>query len=257
MSDTVSDTTVSSDTVPSDTAPPFLVIGAGRGGTSVLAAALAGHSRLVVAMELFGLSHLLGMDLAQGGDTDIFSTRTRAFREGCLAEVRRHPDRIWGNKITTEHLFGLEDHNAANPPYADMIDRFFRDVVPEFRIIFIIRDGRACVASKVRRTGQSWEQAAFRWHYAVQVLAAVRRLDRPVCEIRFEDLVAEPVPALEAACRCLGVAFEPAMLAQTQSSAMLPEYRRPGFEADRAAVPEVPPHVAAFLRPALDFCGYA
>jgi len=239
-----------------NSARPFLVLGAGRGGTSVLAAALAGHSRLVVAMERFGQSHLLGTDLAQGGDPDIFSTRTRAFREGCLAEMRGHPDRIWGNKITTEHLFGLEDHNAANPPYTDVIGRFFRDVVPEFRIIFIIRDGRACVASKVRRTAQSWEHAAFRWHYAVQVLTAVRRLDRPVCEIRFEDLVPDPAPALESACRCLGVAFEPAMLAQTQSAAMLPEYRRPGFEADRAAVPEVPPHVAAFLRPDLDSFGY-
>jgi len=245
-----------SDVVPSDAARPFLVIGAGRGGTSVLAAALAGHSRLVVAMELFGQSHLLGLDLLQDGNTDILPTRGRAFREGCLAEVRRHPGRIWGNKITTEHLFGLEDHNAANPPYTDVMDHFFREVVPEFRIIFIIRDGRACVASKVRRTGQSWEHAAFRWHYAVHVLQTVRRLESRACEIRFEDLVTDPAPTLESVCRCLGVAFEPAMLAQTRSSAMLPEYRRPGFEADRAAVPNVPPHVAAFLRPDLDYCGY-
>lgn len=243
--------------MPSTTAPPFLVIGAGRGGTSVLAAALAGHSRLAVAMELFGQSYLLGMDLAQGGNPDIFSTRTRAFRQGCLAEILRHPDRIWGNKITTEQLFGLEDHNAANPPYTDVIARFFLEAVPEFRVVFIIRDGRACVASKVRRTGQSWEQAAFRWCYAVRVLDAVRRLERPACVIRFEDLVTDPIPSLEGACRCLGVAFEPAMLAQTQSSAILPEYRRTGFEAARAAVPEVPQHVAAFLWPALEACGYA
>lgn len=242
---------------PTPDAPPFLVIGAGRGGTSLLAASLAGHSRLVVAMELFGAAHLLGRGLSQGDDRDIFTARTRAFRDGCLREIRSNPGRVWGNKITTEQLFGLEDHNAANPPYVDVLDRFFREAVPEFRIVFIVRDGRACAASKVRRTGQTWEQAAFRWHYSVRVLKAVHGLDRPVCTLRFEDLVADPEPALREACRCLGVAFEPGMLLQTGSAAILPEYRRGGFDAGRADVPDVPPHVAAFLRPDLDYCGYA
>lgn len=238
-------------------ADPFLILGAGRGGTSLLAASLAGHSQLVVAMELFGAAHLLGMRLAPCPDLDIFTARTRAFREGCLDAIGAHPGRIWGNKITTEHLFGLEDHNAAHPPYVDVLDRFFREAVPEFRIVFIVRDGRACTASKVRRTGQTWEHAAFRWHYSVRVLKAVRKLDRPVCTVRFEDLVADPMPALESACHCLGVAFEPGMLQQTASQSLLPEYRRSNFDAARAAVPDVPAHVAAFLRPDLDYCGYA
>lgn len=235
---------------------PFLILGAGRGGTSLLAASLAGHSRLAVAMELFGQSHLLGLDLTQGGDPDVFGLRTRVFRAGCLEEIRRHPGRSWGDKLTTEQLFGLEDHNAANPPYVDLLDRFFTEVVPEFRIIFILRDGRSCTASKVHRTGQSWEHAAFRWHYSVRVLKAVRRLQRPVCEVRFEHLVTDPTPVLESACRCLGVEFEPALLEQTASEAMLPEYRRLGFDPGRAGVPDVPPNVSAFLQPDLEYCGY-
>lgn len=238
---------------------PFLLLGAGRGGTSVLAAALAGHSRIVVAMEAFGLSCLLGMGpgLAYGHDRDVFSARTRAFREACFCEAGRHRGRIWGNKITTEHLFGLEDHNAVHPPYVDVLDRFFREAVPEFRIILIIRDGRACTASKVRRTGQTWEQAAFRWHYSVRALKAVRQLGRPACEVRFEDLVADPEPVLERVCRHLEVPFERGMLHQTESPKLLPEYRRSTFDSSRAAVPDVPDHIAAFLQPDLAYCGYA
>lgn len=235
---------------------PFLLLGAGRGGTSLMAASLAGHSRLVVAMEYLGASHLLGMGLTQAADLDVFSMRTRAFREGCLSEIRRHPGRIWGNKITTEHLFGLEDHNAVHAPRIDVLRRFFEETVPEFRIVFIVRNGRACVASKVRRTGQTWEQAAFRWHYCVRVLKVVRGLQRPVCTIRFEDLVTDAAATLQAASRYLGVEFEPGMLQQTASTSLLPEYRRGGFEAGRAEVPDVPRHVEAFLRPDLDYCGY-
>lgn len=238
---------------------PFVVLGAGRGGTSLLAATLAGHSRVAVAMEAFGASCLLGLGpgLTYGNDHDIFTARTRAFREACLGEIGRHPGRIWGNKITTEQLFGLEDHNALHPPYVDVLDRFFRETIPEFRIVVIVRDGRACTASKVRRTGQTWEQAAFRWHYSVRALKAVRHLGRPACEVRFEDLVAEPEPVLERVCRHLDVPFERDMLRQTDSATLLPEYRRPAFDSSRAAVPDVPAHIAAFLQPDLDYCGYA
>lgn len=238
---------------------PFLLLGAGRGGTSVLAAALSGHSRVVVAMEAFGVSHLLGLGPGPvcGADLDIFGARTRAFREACLGEIGRHRGRIWGNKVTTEQLFGLEDHNAVHPPYVDVLDRFFREAVPEFRIVVIIRDGRACAASKVRRTGQTWEQAAFRWHYSVRALRAVRGLGRPACEVRFEDLVADPEPVLERVCHYLDVPFERGMLQQTDSPKLLPEYRRSAFEPGRAEVPAVPAHIAAFLEPDLAYCGYA
>lgn len=238
---------------------PFLVVGAGRGGTSLLAVSLAGHSRLSVAMELFGASCLMGLGpgVACDADLDIFTVRTRAFCEGCRGEIDRHGGRVWGNKITTEQLYGLEDHNAVHLPYVDVLDRFFREAVPEYRIVFIIRDGRACTASKVRRTGQTWEQAAFRWHYSVRVLKAIRQLDRPVCEVRFEDLVNEPERVLRLVCRYLDVEFEPAVLQQTDSDTLRPEYRRATFDASRARVPDVPGHVAAFLEPDLAYCGYA
>lgn len=238
---------------------PFLVVGAGRGGTSLLAVSLAGHSRLAVAMELCGASCLMGLGPGLAGDEglDLFAARTRAFREGCLGEIRRHAGRVWGNKITTEQIYGLDDHNAVHLPFVDVVDRFFREAVAEYRLVFILRDGRACTASKVRRTGQSWEEAAFRWHRSVRVLKAIRRLDRPICEVRFEDLVTEPERELRRVCGYLDVTFEPALLQQTNSEPLRPEYRRAAFESSRADVPDVPGHIAAFLQPDLEYCGYA
>lgn len=235
---------------------PFLVIGAGRGGTSLLAASLAGHPDIAMAIELFGWTHLMGLAFAHSDPKAIFAERTRAFREGCLAEIRRHAPRKWGDKLTTEHLFGLEDHNALNPPYQDVIERFFEEVVPEFQIVYIMRDGRACIASKVRRTGQSWEHAAFRWHYAVSVLKTLQKLERPVHLLKFENLVSDPRGQLDEVCRYLGLPFHEAVLQQTASANVLPEYRCSEFDRSKLVIPDVPAHILAFIRSDLEYCGY-
>ncbi|HMP89098.1 MAG TPA: sulfotransferase [Kiritimatiellia bacterium] len=234
---------------------PFLALGAGRGGTSLLGACLSGNSRIAMAMELFGCSHLLGYAMAHQG-SDIFSDRTKAFRDGCLNEIQKNRGRIWGNKLTTEQLFGLEDHNALNTPYTDVLNRFLCETVPEFNVVFIMRDGRACVESKVRRTGQTWEQAAYRWHYSVRVLKAVQAMGRPACIIKFENLVANPRATLDPVCDYLGVDFEPAMLRQTESEIILPEYRAGNFNTAKLKVPEIPDHAFAFIKSDLEYCGY-
>jgi len=236
---------------------PFLALGAGRGGTSLLGACLAGHSRIALAMELFGWNLLMGCGLSHRKPDDVLPDRVREFRAGCLKEVKRHKPLMWGNKLTTEQLFGLEDHNALNPPYQDVLARFFAEAVPEFRIIFIVRDGRACVASKVRRTGQAWEQAAYRWHYAVRVMKAVQALERPTCIVRFEELIASPETTLRKMCEYLNLEFQATMLQQTESEIIMPEYRNTGFDAGKLSIPELPPHILQFIRPDLDYCGYS
>ncbi len=235
---------------------PFLVLGAGRGGTTLLAACLGGHPDIAMAVEMFGWTHLMGLSMSHSTPAGIFNDRARAFRAGCLDEIKRNRPRKWGNKLTTEHLFGLEDHNALNPPYQDVLTRFFESVVPEFQIVFIIRDGRTCVESKVRRTGQTWEHAAFRWHYAVQVMKAVQGLQRPTCVVRFEDLVTEPRTLLIRVCGYLGLPFHETMLAQTQSERVFPEYRTDQFDRTKLRLPDIPPHVPSFIRPDLEYCGY-
>jgi len=236
--------------------PPFLLLGAGRGGTSLLAACLSGHSGIAMAMEYMGWSHLMGLSLAHKAPPAIFDERVKAFRRGCLQEIQRHPDQIWANKLTTEQLAGLEDHNALNPPYQNLITRFCEEAVPEFHILFILRDGRSTVASKVRRTGQSWEQAAFRWHQSVRMYWALSKQNRPFHAVRFEELVREPESVLRDVCAFLDLPFEESMLHQTESHLLLPEYRMRGIDPAKADIPELPESILAFLKPDLVSLGY-
>ena len=90
----------------------FLVIGAGRGGTSLLAGLLDQHPRLEVGFEKFSVKYLMGRSLrlrAFGRRQRLLADRTGAFRRACLAESQRFPGLLWGNKITTEQLYGLEN----------------------------------------------------------------------------------------------------------------------------------------------------
>ena len=104
----------------------FLVIGAGRGGTSLLAGLLDFHDQLDVGFEQYSEAYLAGTALADVKGPDIFETRVLAFLRSCQEEATRVPDQRYGNKITTEHLFGLEDHNVANPDAkTDVLDMFF------------------------------------------------------------------------------------------------------------------------------------
>lgn len=236
----------------------FLVVGAGRGGTSLLAGLLDSHPRLQVGFELFAVNCLLGKGLSPApAPADCIHHRTRAFRAACEQVASRFPDRLWGNKITTEQLFGLEDHNQLNPDaQVSVLDHFFGQAMAGLRFIFILRDGRACVRSKVSRTGQSWESACDRWLYSVHVqeYLADRRGDAMV--VRFEDLLAAPETALRSACRFLEVDYDPVMLEGTSNPKMRPEYRYGAIVAAKASPPELDPRWLERIRPGMLRAGY-
>jgi hypothetical protein len=100
-----------------------------------------------------------------GSVTGLLDARLAHFTAVCNEDRARHPGDIWGNKVTTEHIGWLE----LNGSRVDVVARFAASVA-EYRKIFIIRDGRSCVDSKVRRAGLPMIQAAVRWCYCVCVL---------------------------------------------------------------------------------------
>ncbi len=234
----------------------FLVIGAGRGGTSVLAASLDAHDALEVGFEQFSEGYLMGKALATAA-RGMFDQRALAFVRACRDEAARFPAVSWGNKITTEQVFGLEDHNVANPdaPVA-VLDRFFNHHLRGVKIVFVLRDGRTCVRSKVARTGQSLELACERWKYSVKVYRFLEsRHDNRIC-VRFEDLLRDPERTLTAICTFLGVAYQPAMLAGTRSEKMRPDYRQPQLDTSKLALFDVPPGCLERIGDDLRLCGY-
>ena len=234
----------------------FLVIGAGRGGTSLLAGLLDFHSELTVAFELYSVAYLMGKELPCQ-DSGLFNKRVMTFITACQNIANQQLDTFWGNKITTEQLFSLEEHNSLNPEFKiDVLDAFFNTSLKDIKVIFILRDGRACINSKVQRTGQSLEQAANRWQYSVRCYKFFKTFHFNNICIRFEDLLFQPRETLTDICKFLNIPYQDEMLLGTNNNKMLPEYRKTGFDGSKTEAIDLPDHILAKIKEDLEYCGY-
>lgn len=224
----------------------FLILGAGRGGTSLLMALLDTHSRLEVMSEYASVACL--MDESR----DVFE-RVGAFKKACLAEAARHADKMWGNKITTEQLSAL----ASGSPSADfdVLSYFFNEAFAGTKVVFILRDGRTCVRSKVERTGQSYETACMRWNYSVQVYRYLSADPGRHLLTKFEDLLMDAPGVLRRITDFLGVPFEEGMLSGTDNPKLLPEYRNTGFDLEKMHLGAVADW-HGLIQENLRYCGY-
>ncbi|HQS09162.1 MAG: hypothetical protein B7Y12_08040 [Rhizobiales bacterium 24-66-13] len=240
--------------------PPFLLLGAGRGGTSLLAGCLERHPALMIRAEFGGIAILMGGDEAQVPPPSmarLLDYRLARFRAHCEDDRKANPERIWGNKITTEQVLGLNDHNLYNLAQEPVLDRFVA-AMTGYRFLFIVRDGRSCVDSKVRRTGQSHVDAARRWCASVRVLEHLGARGVLAGSFRYEDLVTEPEATLRKVAACVGVAFDPLMLEGACSPLLPPDYRHGRFVDEKAAEhPRLPRGIETLIRPDLDRLGYA
>ena len=225
----------------------FLVIGAGRSGTSLLAGLLDSHPRLELGFEQDSQAILLA-----AGEP----SRRRAvrFRSRCEEYALGFPKQRWGNKITTEQIRGLEE-DGRDP--AEVLAHFFDEVMKGITKIYILRDGRTCVRSKVNRNrGRlTIEEASRRWCYSVFVHDFLKERDDAVV-LRFEDLVADARSVLTPVCDRLGVAWNDAMLAGTRNEKMLPEYRRTGFSLAPTVIDGLPAGCMSIIEADLHRLGY-
>ncbi len=242
--------------IPPDSRFRFLIVGAGRSGTSLLTALLDQHSQLEVGFEVGSIDCLRGRAL-EDEPARLFQQRSGAFVERCLAAAAASPAALWGNKITTEQLAGLNKHNLYHVPPLDILDAFFNDVLKGLPVIYLLRDGRACVQSKLARTAQSLEQACDSWRYAVTVYEFLQQRPRTLF-MRFENLVLNPERELGRALDLLGVDFEPGLTggAGTMHPGMPPAYRRAGIDPGRATDLDSTHPCVALIEPELKRCGY-
>jgi hypothetical protein len=135
------------------------------------------------------------------------------------------------------------------------IDRFFAEM-GDLKRVFILRDGRTCVRSKMQRVGLSVEEACRRWQFSVRVFEAVRSDLASGIAVRYEDLVLNPVDTLGPVCRFLGVSFGHCMLEGTNNEKMRVEYRQESFDRSKLALDDIPAGTFELIEPDLRACGY-
>ena len=226
----------------------FLVTGASRGGTSILAALLGSHPQLEAGFERH-YEHLVGL-VPETAKT--IESRLSAFYAACKQEAQSQP-KVWGNKLTVEHIGALTGKGIYDDE--DAIAPFFSRVA-DLKHIFILRDGRTCIRSKLIRAGETFDFAARSWLYSVKLLHAIRegRVSGEI--VKFEDLILNPTPTLERICDYLGVEYSPEMLKGTEHPGLLPEYRRGNLEAEKAKAKPLPARLMRRIESELEYCGY-
>lgn len=232
----------------------FLIVGAGRSGTSLLAGLLDQHSSIEVGFEYGATEYLRGKGLAD--DTpNILEQRAGGFRDACQREAKKSVSPMWGNKITTEQLAGLNKHNYYNAPKLDVYKLFFDHYMSGIKVIYLLRDGRACIQSKMTRTGQPLEQAVAHWKRAVQIYELLQERNQTLF-VRFESLLADPRASLDLILDFLGQPYEEQIMAGTMHPKMLPQYRRPEIDKERGTSIDSGHACVPYIRDELTRTGY-
>ncbi len=200
----------------------FLIIGAGRSGTSLLAALLDGNPALEVGLERFAFDCLLGEKLAEN-DKYSLEKRMACFLKNCQKEARRF-DEKWGNKITTEQIWHLQDCGKSQD---EILAAFTETVIAGRKVVFIVRDGRACVKSKMERAQLSYEESVKRWKKSCEISRFLEKeIPDKILVLKYEDLIENSKQILSDCCDFLETQFSEKMLSETDSKKMHSDYRQ-------------------------------
>ncbi|MGH6801710.1 MAG: sulfotransferase family protein, partial [Methylocella sp.] len=242
------------------------LIGAGRGGTSLIAGLIDSHPDCAVCFEELSTDFLMGRAATDAETVQNpmmrASMRIKNFIEACEAHAAKVPDKLWGHKTTTEHIGALGSPASAdaskNADYSLIAHclNLFVSSLSGVPTIFIVRDGRTCVRSKVNRTAQPLNTAIERWKFSIRVLSAFRASHERLLVVKFEDLVVSPRQVLPQVCDFLNVAYKEEMLRGTTSLKMLPEYRSDSFDRSKLEFEERGEQWVADLRGELELAGY-
>jgi hypothetical protein len=228
---------------------PIFVVGCPRSGTTLLQLMLHAHPRIAIPpetrflLETYRDRHRFG-DLRRPANRRALAhfivnrPQTRFFDLGLdpqemISEIVAGPPTL-GSAIGAvfraySARFGKLRWGDKRPAYLNNLDVIQR-LFPDAQIIHIVRDGRDCVASlqEVPWHRQGIYHSIAAWAQAVDNARLARRRLSPdtFYELRYEDLVADPVRELAALCEFLGEEYDEAMTRPAEvASVAVPEYK--------------------------------
>lgn len=222
------------------TEEPFLIIGAGSSGTTLLSMLLDKHPLIACGPELSifnkrkiyidfkKFQYYFPLWLQRGLSTDgqaeyrefFFNLDAYFFqRDDIITLVRKaHGYREFFDCFFARYLTkrgkSIWGEKTGSNTYCV---REFVKLYPKARIIHLVRDGRDAVCSLMRRPQNSAFHSVSHWLYNVSAAIAYKDMDRYL-EVRYEDLVRNPHNILIRVCHHLGVDFDERMLSPNRNS---------------------------------------
>jgi hypothetical protein len=216
---------------------PIFVVGMPRSGTTLISAMLTAHPNIAISPETHFLSEWLKgsrrLDVSREKDFDKFWGRfsnSSFFRNLQLdAETTKDYIRSSGNHdyrdifSTMLRLYaqkkGKKRWGEKTPTHYAHIKQLL-EWFPESRIVYMVRDPRAVVASRLSMSKKyplSWwssravDDIAIQWQYSIDILDRWIN-DKHIHFILYEKLIKETPEELKRLCNFIGEEYSPSMM---------------------------------------------
>ncbi len=194
---------------------PIFLVGPERSGTTVFRLMLDHHSQIAFHME-FEFAVDMISDAGVFPDVDTYCDRLKTSRPFLASYFSAdtslaYPDLINSFLIQKRERDGKRFVGATVHYHFDRLLYIW----PHARFIHLLRDGRDVARSRIGMgwagnvwtASKWWVNAELTWDRVCNLVASERRM-----EVRYEDLVLDPVENLERVCRFIGVPYEREML---------------------------------------------
>lgn len=215
------------------------IVGVARSGTSLLKALLDGHPELwVPPAESFAIDWCRAPDpaaafLALPRYAQMFPEDSRERRLVRLAFAARQPISTPAQGVTAFlHAMaavrppqpGARRWVEKTPKHLRAAPHFLAEFGPGTRVLAVVRDPRAVLASQARRWDRGRTPAGMR-HFARRwatgdrlVRTGLRQWPQQFLAVRYEDLVAAPAPVMQSVARHLGIAWNEVLVQPTREA---------------------------------------
>ena len=224
---------------------PIFIVGAPRSGTTLLERMLGAHPAIAIADEIIFFDIILQaraqvpelnsaeriehfFDLLPTMDHVRYWSEAddvlREVRRRLLADARPSYARFYRHFMEVRAQRAGATRFGEKTPWNIRHLPELRHMFPRGRIIHVVRDPRAVVASKIGlpRTSKDVLTNAVKWRLdlreASDFLDAAPGNRDGVLEIRYEDLVAQPRDVLQRVCEFIGELFDERMLAFAETT---------------------------------------